>query len=324
MSTKSNLYFKHLKQFMDRCQLWPTSGRVLAAVSGGPDSMALAHMLANFKKQKLISELIILHVDHGARAESQKEGLMVKAWAQSEGLPFILKELKLELNRGNFEATARSERYLFFKKHLQPGDRLATGHHLNDSWEWSLMQSFRSGDFKKSLGIPVKRGDFIRPLMCLSRRQLMKYIQRHEISCVQDQSNFNPRFERNYLRMKVMSPILERYPQALAHYVHQKNDLARMLGCSAWKGVNAEIQWEVRRDLEGWQLWARDKRKNLDGAQRLLQEGIQSLSSQHRGRIKGEIEKICTKARDFKGPHSFSGGVKLVRDGHIFYLYREK
>ena len=308
---------------MDRTGLWPASGRAVVAVSSGMDSMVLATVMHELLLQSRLAKLELVHINHHLRVESTCEQTQLISWAKARSLPLHVLELTAPVALANVEYWARLKRYEFYKKHLLPGDVLATGHHIDDSLEWSMMQRARSSDWKKSLGIPVKRGPFIRPFMCLSRQQIGQIAVHAGVWFSQDQSNFDLKFERNFLRHEIISKLKVRYPQAPAHYVHQSNDLASLLGKSAFQGLE-DHSWYVERRAHEWTLFASDQRRHLAGAQPLLVQGIAALSSASRGSIRREIEKICSKSKDFRGPHSFSGGVKLVRQGYYFRLYRSE
>ena len=217
---------------MTKARLFPASGRAFLAVSGGADSMALLHLMVGLKEKypQLLQELVVLHVHHGNRSEQDLELIEVLSEVKNLRLAYRVRHLGLD-DGPNFEARARAGRKEIFLEQVETGDLVYTGHHIDDSFEWSLMQSFKSGSVIPSLGIPVINGAIARPLHAFGRSQLRYFCERFQISFLEDPSNTELRFERNRLRSSLKF-LANDYPQALKHYVARANQLALELGRS--------------------------------------------------------------------------------------------
>lgn len=307
----------YLENFMDRAKLWPSSGKALVAVSGGADSLFLLNMLWLLKKKGRIHELIILHVNHGTRAETKKEEEFLRDYACTLDLLLKVKRLHMNPKDSNFEEKARKARYQFFFEHLKVGDRLYLGHHIDDSLEWSLLCAFKSGETRGRLGIPLVRGAIARPLFCFSRAQIKRLMKEAKLPYFEDQSNKNTKYERNFVRTELLARVKTRFPSYLKHYVRQSNALALKLGLSrlteeALCDVIQLVGCTVLR-LKNWQE---------EFPEELIKQAIYTHSKEGRGRIGEQLRKLHEAVRAEKwGPLSFSGGVEVhMRPGYLYIL----
>ena len=201
--SKAFIYF--IKNFMLRHNLFPPSKRALIAVSGGMDSMALVFIMASIAElgKGVLAKIEVLHFNHGTREENKAEGNLVKQVCDSLGVVcHILKAEKDLKDISNFEHNARGERFLAFDSFLEEGDFLYTAHHLDDSFEWSLLQQMRSSEAVTSLGMPLMAGKRVKPLLCVTRSQIASFVKRSQIPYRSDPSNNDLRFERNFKRIK--------------------------------------------------------------------------------------------------------------------------
>ncbi|MCY4524644.1 MAG: tRNA lysidine(34) synthetase TilS [Halobacteriovoraceae bacterium] len=314
----------YLRKFMEKAELFPQSGRGVVGVSGGRDSMLLLYCLCEFKKAGLLRQLSVVHVDYGLRRESGEDGLLVKIFCDSLGVSREIVKCDLGPSTGNIEHRARVARYREFDKHLQKGDRLYLAHHLDDSFEWSLLQFFRSSNLRSSIGIPVKRKAIARPFMCLSRKQITFWANKLQVPWREDATNYNYAFARNYLRGEIIPGIAKRHPQYLKHYADKSNKLASALNMSVFHGDGHP--WRILPDKFGGICLMHSRFENdFKGAQRLMTGLIEKLSGKGRGTLAKQVEKIIsaiTKGKE--GPMIFSGGVYgFMQQGMIHFLKEE-
>lgn len=173
----------------------------LIAVSGGPDSMALVHLM----KTKGL-DIRVAHVNYHQRPESDQEELMVKDYCIQHGLSFYRKDFTTEDN-GNFQALARNFRYDFFAELILQHELngVMVGHHYDDHIETYLMQKER-GHQTEVLGlathVQIKGVDVVRPLLKYTKQQLIKICEEHEVPYSIDASNENPKYTRNRIRLE--------------------------------------------------------------------------------------------------------------------------
>ncbi len=291
----------------------------LISVSGGVDSMALLHILVN--GDSLIKDTIeVVHFNHGTRTlENAEEESLVRQICHDYQLKLHVFSFDLNLEAGNFEEKARQKRNEIYRDFMQEGFIIYLAHHLDDSFEWSLMQKFRQPSTSKALGIPVINGKKIRPFMCVTKKQIYRYAQKENLSWKEDSSNLNNHFERNFVRNELVSKITARYPKALKNYALEANQLAHQFGVHVSdKKLDSEFSVEI--DKLGRYVF---KSKNFFLHMDQLKSVIEKLSNKARGKIHGELTqflklqaallndpKILSVKGPFRGPHEFSGGVK--------------
>ncbi len=189
-------------------ELIEAGSRVLVAVSGGPDSMALLHVLSVLRN-KLDFELTAHAVDHGLRPEAREEVALAQQWARQNGLELDVTHLKVAPG-GNLQARARAARLACLREQAQRvgAGCIAVGHHADDRAETVLLRILR-GTGPAGLGaMGARTGDLIRPLLRARRSDVMSHLNRHGIPFSQDPSNDDRRFLRARVRWEVL-PLLE-------------------------------------------------------------------------------------------------------------------
>ncbi|HEY8039563.1 MAG TPA: tRNA lysidine(34) synthetase TilS [Polyangiaceae bacterium] len=197
--------------------LVPRGASVLVAVSGGPDSMALLHVLATLRR-RLAFGLFAHGVDHGLRAEAAAELDLAQELARSLDVPFARTRVDVALG-GNLQARARAARWgaLRSAASRNGADRIATGHHADDRAETMLMRLLRGTGTKGLAVLPPADGERIRPLFRARRADIDAHVARHGLPHAVDPSNRDPRFLRTRVRHEVL-PALERLsPRIVEH-----------------------------------------------------------------------------------------------------------
>lgn len=181
---------------------------IVVATSGGPDSMCLLHLLCELK-EKLNLKLIVAHVNHKVRSESEAEAVFVKNVALQNHLEYEYMEI-LEYAHDNFENEARSKRYAFFEKLIDKyhAKYLMTAHHGDDLMETILMRLVRGSSLKGYSGFHIlyDAGHYkiIRPLITLSKKEIQEYMDANSLKYVVDESNFSDKITRNRYRKYVL------------------------------------------------------------------------------------------------------------------------
>jgi len=182
--------------------------RILVAVSGGGDSMALLHVLARLAP-RIGFELSAHGVDHGLRAGAAAELDLAAELAQKLGVPFARSELGLQPG-GNLQARAREARYAALDAAAaRAGARwVATAHHAGDRAETLLMRLLR-GSSPQGLGVlPAAAERRLRPFMRSPKSAILLHLERHGLRYASDPSNHDPRFLRTRIREELL-PLLE-------------------------------------------------------------------------------------------------------------------
>lgn len=194
--------------------------KVLLALSGGVDSMALCHGLIQLHKKNLIY-LEVAHVDHGWRKESSSQAQNLKSWVQSQGLTFHLHQLK-DHPDSDLENQARKERIAFFsflvKKEGFAGVMLA--HHGDDQAETVLKRVLEGSGIDKMVGLKEKRlfNDtlFFRPLLYVCKKVLQNEVERFNLPVQIDSSNSDTRFLRNRMRHQLIPTLQNQFGKGVS------------------------------------------------------------------------------------------------------------
>lgn len=189
--------------------------RVVVAVSGGPDSMALCRVLECLARDDDL-KLIVAHLNHGLRPEAAADARLVQGMAQSGGWPFELAEVDIAglhpQSGRSLEDTAREVRYAFLDRVAarHGAEKIALGHHRRDQAETVLMNLMRGSgpDGLKGM-LPVRNGRYIRPLLFLSRQEILTFLAKQAIPFSRDLTNDDVIFSRNRIRHQLM-PLLRK------------------------------------------------------------------------------------------------------------------
>ena len=182
---------------------------VLAAVSGGADSVALLHALVALAPAWRL-RLSVLHVDHGLRPDSARDAEFVRALGARLGVPVEVARVAVS-PRGSLEAAARAARYaaLGAAADRVGAARIALGHTADDQAETVLMRLLEGAGVRGLAGIPPVRGRFVRPLIERRRAEVVAELGRTGLAWVEDPTNADPRFLRNRVRHELL-PLLAR------------------------------------------------------------------------------------------------------------------
>ena len=203
--------------------------RIMAAVSGGPDSMALLHLLWRFNPKKVG----VFHLNHGFRETAAQEAAFVREYAEKLGVPVQLETYDitgyLAQSGESKQAGARKIRYRLMNNYAEANGyhRIALGHHGDDQAETVLMRILRGAGLHGLGGIPPRRETYIRPLLNIYKQEILQYCHEQDVPYVIDESNLEPVYLRNKIRQQLL-PLLEReYNSEIKAQLVQLADLAR-------------------------------------------------------------------------------------------------
>lgn len=306
-------FLNHVHSFIKEHGLINSQKKIAISVSGGVDSQVLAHVLC-----ELNYNVELIHFNHGTRKfENHAEEALVRAYAKSSGVPLHVFPLNFSLSDKNFEMQARNARQSVYQDFIKKGYWVYTAHHIDDSFEWSLMQSFKQSSLMSSIGMPIFNNGLVKPFMCVTKKQIYRFAKACQLSWLEDSSNSNNDFERNFLRTHITKVILKKYPQALAHYVSRSNQLI---------AKNSSTDLLLKKEAGGVVIVA----KNLELHKEAIKKVLYELSNKDRGEVDHEINKLIRSQKEimsdnknfpFKGPMNFSGGVSafLIKD-HLMMM----
>ncbi|MGF0337986.1 tRNA lysidine(34) synthetase TilS [Ectopseudomonas toyotomiensis] len=197
-------------------QPWRTAPAWRIAFSGGLDSSVLLHLLADWARREDLPPISAIHVHHGLQPAAD-------AWPEHcvgvcAQLGIALEVARVQVATGpSLEQAARSARYAAFGERLQQGEVLLSAQHCDDQAETLLFCLLRGAGVRGLAAMPASRplgqGSLVRPLLDCSRAELQAYALSHGIVWIEDPSNADERFSRNFLRRQVMPLLAERWPQ---------------------------------------------------------------------------------------------------------------
>ena len=190
-------------------------------VSGGIDSMALLDILSRLR-EKLDFQIVAITVDHCLRETSASDVFFVMNYCKENGIRAY--KFKVDVNKlaaennQSLETAARDARYNIFKSLVQKGivDKIAVAHHMEDQAETVLLHILRGAGVQGAKGMDyITDKVIIRPLLKTSKNDIIKHINFYDIPYVQDETNFESEFSRNYLRNEVFPILLKKWPNAV-------------------------------------------------------------------------------------------------------------
>jgi len=243
--------------------------RWLVAFSGGIDSTVLLHALSSSRQQHQ-TEIIAIHVDHGLHPDSQQWQMHCQQIAEQLEVSYISKRVIVDDDlRSGPEAAARQARYAVLQTLVSAGDCLLSAHHEEDQAETLLLNLMRGSGLAGLAGIGAAQkfgqGRLLRPLLGVSGEAIQDYAKRHELRWIEDPSNMDTRFDRNFLRQEIVPLLASRWP-AVSARLKQSADLASE--ASALLRELADIDLAAagspqRLDLESLRLLRPERQRNL-------------------------------------------------------------
>ena len=280
------------------------------AYSGGVDSRVLLHLLAPLKLN-----LSVVYIDHGLQKESAGWAQYCAQICEQYGLPF--QSVAVQVNRKHhqgLEAAAREARYQALAALMDKGDALLTAQHSDDQAETFLLQLFRGAGAAGLASMPLfnafASGWQIRPLLHFGQQQIMQVAEQHQLQWIEDPSNQNEAFDRNFLRHQITPRLSQRWPnfnQTLVIAAQQQaennqllSDLAELdmqdcmmangaLSLPALKKLSEARQ---RNGLRHWIYKAGFKRPSRKILQQILQ---QVLTSKEDAKVQVCWSDVCVR-----------------------------
>ena len=190
--------------------------RYVLAFSGGLDSTVLLHPLVCWQQQHPQVHLRALHVHHGLSPNADSWAAHCLQICQQWGIPLAVLPVLVDGREQGIEAAAREARYQALFQQLQPGECLLTAQHLDDQCETLLLALKRGSGPAGLAGMPAQRSlgekQHLRPLLGISRQQLEAWAAEHQLSWIEDESNADCRYDRNFLRQRVIPELQARWP----------------------------------------------------------------------------------------------------------------
>jgi tRNA(Ile)-lysidine synthase len=198
---------------------WRHAAHWRIAFSGGLDSTVLLHLLAHLANTESLPNLSAIHIHHGLQSAADAWPQHCQSVCDELGIPLQVERVTVQPG-ASLERAARDARYAMFSSVTQADDVLLTAQHRDDQAETLLFRLLRGAGVRGLSGMPRQRplgkGHLLRPLLDVTRVELEAYADEHGLSWIEDPSNEDRQYSRNYLRHQVFPVLTRRWPQAVA------------------------------------------------------------------------------------------------------------
>jgi len=300
--------------------------RYVVAFSGGLDSTVLAHALCAITDQRA-TPIIAVHVDHGLQADAAAWGAHCAQVARELGIDYQVRSVAVSGDSGaGPEAAARDARYAALHDVMQDGDWLLSAHHREDQAETLLLNLIRGSGPAGIAGIGAIRrfgpGWLVRPLLQVGRAALEAYADHAGLEWIEDPSNTDLRFDRNYLRHEVLPRLRDRWPDTAAKLERSAahaSEAAELIDDLAGIDLAALGGRPERLPIDGLTALSPARRKNLL-RHALRQLGLPTPTAMHLDRIQNEV----IPAREDAQPLVAWPGAEVRRYRNGLYLLPEE
>ncbi|CAK9884027.1 MAG: tRNA(Ile)-lysidine synthase [Candidatus Erwinia impunctatus] len=194
---------------------------LVVAYSGGIDSTVLLHLLVCLRQRNPALTLRAIHIHHGLNPAADQWVTHCQQRCLAWQVPFQTISVVVKSAHKGIEAGAREARYAALKQALKPDEIVVTAQHIDDQCETLLLALKRGSGPAGLSAMPVETafssGKHLRPLLSVSRQQIEEWASEHQLSWIDDDSNDDQRYDRNFLRQAVLPPLMRRWPEFAAN-----------------------------------------------------------------------------------------------------------
>ena len=272
--------------------------RVIAGVSGGADSVCLFLMLLELR-EKIGFDLIAVHVHHGLRGEAaDQDQQFVEALCEQHRIPLEIFRVNLESiakkRKQSLEEAGRMVRREAFDSVCKKygGNKIALAHHQNDNAETLLWNLSRGTGLDGLGGIRPVNGKFIRPLLCMNRKEIEEYLAKRKQSYCIDETNAGTDYTRNKLRHLVLPILEEQVNSAAVRHMNETMEQIWELQEYMQEQVEAAYQECVQEHFEK-ACWIQIQQKSFETFPELIKKMV----------IRKGMEQVGGKKRDLSHKH---------------------
>lgn len=313
-----------VKKTMVRHAMVERGGRLLVAVSGGPDSVALLHLLAMLAAEYELT-LVVAHLNHGLRGdEADREESFVHRMSQGMGLQCISRKVDIATLKEpgkSLEELCRDQRYAFLQEAATAvqATKIALGHHLDDQAETVLMHLLRGSGAEGLHGmLPQREGMIIRPLLEVTREEILSFLAEAGLASMNDSSNAHDCHLRNRIRHHLLPLLRDGYNPQIAVNLSRTAEIMRL--DDDYLAAEVEI-WLGERGIvcgvEGQSLALPEFLKLHEAIQqRIIRKLLSGILPLGKGIGYRHVRAVLTLARGCQGSAGLDlpGGVLLRRE----------
>ncbi len=225
-----------VENYIETYHMIESGDKVIAAVSGGADSVCLLHLLARLREKYLL-ELRAVHVHHGLRGqEADRDAEFTKQLCSSLSVPCHVLHADVrgyaKEHSVSEEEAGRILRYQLLEQEAETWDeggkvKIAAAHHGDDSVETILYNLFRGSGLAGIGGISPVRGRIIRPLLCVSRKEILEYLKENHLQYCEDSTNQTDDYTRNRMRRIILPAVTENINPKASQHIRQAGEKIR-------------------------------------------------------------------------------------------------
>ncbi|HUU34589.1 MAG TPA: tRNA lysidine(34) synthetase TilS, partial [Vicinamibacterales bacterium] len=221
-----------VRRYVDRHQLWLGGGRVVAAVSGGSDSVSLLWILKDLHDAGAVSLAGVAHLNHQLRTDAAKDEAFCRALAERAGTPFVAARSDIAALarewRCSVEVAARRARYSFLEqaRRAYRAEHIAVAHTRDDQAETVVMRLLRGTGTRGLRGALPARGHVVRPLLDCSRAELRSFLAARGEAWVEDETNADLGHPRNRVRHELLPLLARSYRPSVTRILARTADVA--------------------------------------------------------------------------------------------------
>jgi len=264
-----------LTQYIHSQNVGQNATQFCVAFSAGMDSHVLLHVACELLLGRDDVTLRAVHIDHGLQEDSEQWVRHAEFVCDGLGVPLITQKVDVEEQSDGLEAGARLARYQAFADILHPGEQILLAQHADDQAETFLLQALRGSGPDGLASIPRKRtfadGFMARPLLLCPQKSLSNYAKANGLRWMEDPSNADLRFDRNFIRQEILPQLRKRWPattqtlsrsalrsaaasQTLQDVGREDLELVRVQGCNELSitGLNALSRERVYNAIRAW------------------------------------------------------------------------
>lgn len=289
---------KRIEKFIQKYHMLTCGDKVIAGVSGGADSVCLFLMLLELR-EKIGFDLIAVHVHHGLRGEAaDQDQRFVEALCEQHRIPLEIFRVNLESiakkRKQSLEEAGRMVRREAFDSVCQKygGNKIALAHHQNDNAETLLWNLSRGTGLDGLGGIRPVNGKFIRPLLCMNRKEIEEYLAKRKQSYCIDETNAGTDYTRNKLRHLVLPILEEQVNSAAVRHMNETMEQIWELQEYMQEQVEAAYQECVQEHSEK-ACWIQIQQNSFETFPELIKKMV----------IRKGMEQVGGKKRDLSHKH---------------------
>lgn len=215
-------------------QLIQNGDKIVLGVSGGPDSICLLDILHKISEKGYLDfSISVTHIHHGLRKNADLDEEFVREFCEKIQVPFFVKHVKIEeiakIEKRGIEETGRKIRYEFFDEVLEKtaSNKIATAHHAKDNAETIIMNILRGTGTKGLIGMDVRKGKYIRPLLQTKREEIEAYLSQNHITARHDESNDDNTYTRNKIRNIVLPYVEKEFNPNIVQTLQRLSDIVK-------------------------------------------------------------------------------------------------